>query len=280
MTITADPALKAPKTPKPPKAPKAVKAKGPKTAPAAAKPETPKEANWPSPVKPSLMLLPAKLAGRRAQQHAVKRAWILAGAMLGLAGLLYIPVAATTAAAQGDLDTATQEAQDHRDYLSANAGVQNYYDGLVLRKQAVAETFVKDVSYAGVIKAVMDANHSGATFSQISVKAGKAKSTSGQPFDSSKAVGYLDVTGSAPSVLSVAQLVSGLLANKDMLTDAYVTESAVTKSGTQFKLSVGFTDKAMSFKGEQFRPKPEELAAVAAAAVPDDTADATTEDSK
>lgn len=290
MTLTAEPkTARAPKTPRPPKAakppkePRTPKTRGPKGKAAAPAILEPKEATWPSPVKPSLMLLPPKIAGRRMHQHAVKRAWLVAAAMLGLTAVLYIPVTAAAGAAQADLDAATQESQDHRDYLSANAGVQSYYDGLVLRKQAVAETLVKDVSYAEVIKAVNDANHAGATFSQISVKPAKAKATTGQPFSASKAVGYLDLAGSAPSVQAVGQLVAGLQASKDMLTDAYVVESAVTKSGTQFKISVGYTEKAMSFKGEPFRPKPEELAAVAAEAADEAAAaadESTQEDSK
>lgn len=269
MTATAE-RTKTPKAPRPPKAPKPVKektprpARGTKTAPKAD--PILKEASWPSPVKPSLMLLPPKVAGRRMQRRAVKQSWILAAAMLGLTGLIYIPVAATTSAAASDLAAAQELSAGHRQYLTDNAPTQDYYDGLILRKQAAADALGQDIDYSAVINAIFAANTSGVTFSQIAVRPGTTSATTGDVFNPSRAVGYFDVTGTAPSLAAVGELVTSLKSSKDLLVDPYVTESNVARGATQFKVSVGFTDKAMSFKGEKFRPADADLAAVKAAA--------------
>jgi hypothetical protein len=272
MTITTERPGKAPRAPKEPKAPKAARIKEPK-APKAAKIKVtkapkeiataaPKEATWPSPVRPSAMLLPPKVAGRRLHQRAVKQSLIAAAAAAALLGLIYIPVAAATAAAQGKLDEQTATAAEHRSYLSANDSVQKFFDGFITRRQAVADALVKDVSYSAVLKAINDANKVGASFTEIHVSAKTAKPISGEPFAASKAVGYLEVSGMAADEHAVSELMGSLAEKNAILTDPYLIQSGVARGGTAFKFSIGFTDKAMSFKGETFRPSDQELASL------------------
>jgi hypothetical protein len=272
MTTTAE-RTKTPKDPKPPKAPKPprpVKEKTPKSprgSKAAPKDDlTPKEVSWPSPVKPSLMLLPPKVAGRRMHRRAVKQSWMLAAGMLGLTALIYIPVAATTTAATADLAAAQELSAEHRQFLADHAATQDFYDGLVLRKEAAAEALAQDIDYSQVINAVYTANKSGVTFTQIAVRPGTGDKTTGDVFNPSRAVGYLDITGTAPSLAAIGELSTSLKGSTELLVDPYVTESNIARGATQFKLSVGFTEKAMSFKGEKFRPTDAELAEVKAAA--------------
>lgn len=260
MTLTTERPGKAPRAPKEPKAPKVAKTKAvkaPKEAPA-----PPKEAAWPSPVRPSAMLLPPKVAGRRLHQRAVKQSLIAAAAAAALLGLIYIPVAATTAAAQGKLDDQTAAAAEHRSYLSANDSVQKFFDGFITRRQAVAEALVKDVSYSTVLKAINDANKVGASFTEIQVGSKAAKPTTGQPFAASKAVGYMEVSGMATDEHAISELMGSLAEKNAILTDPYLIQSGVARGGTTFKFSVGFTDKAMSFKGEAFRPSDQEMASL------------------
>lgn len=261
MTLTTERPGKEPRAPKEPKAPKAAKvkaAKAPKDHAAAA----PKEVGWPSPVRPSAMLLPPKVAGRRLHQRAVKHSLIAAGAAAALLALIYIPVAATTASAQSKLDEQTATAAQHRSYLSSNDSVQKYFDGFITHRQAVAEALVKDVSYSSVVKAINDANKVGATFTEIHYSSKAAKPTTGEPFAASKAVGYLEVAGMASDEHAVSELMGSLAEKNPILTDPYLIQSGVTRGGTTFKLSIGFTDKAMSFKGETFRPSDQEIASL------------------
>lgn len=257
MTLTTERPGKAPREPKAPKAARIKVTKAPKEIAA-----PPKEAAWPSPVRPSAMLLPPKVAGRRLHQRAVRHSLIAAAAAAALLALIYIPVAATTAAAQDKLDARLADAAEHRSYLSANDSVQKYFDGFITRRQAVAESLVKDVSYSTVLKAINDANTVGASFTEIHVSPKAAKPTTGEPFAASKAVGYMEVSGMATDVHAVSELIGSLARKSAILTDPYLVQSAVARGGTTFKFSIGFTDKAMSFKGETFRPSDQELASL------------------
>lgn len=279
-------APKEPRAPKPPREPRAAKAPRVKVVKAAKgiDPDAaPKEAAWPSSVRPSAMLLPARVAGRRLRQRAVKRSLSAVAVAAAVLGVIYIPVAAGASSAQSKLEAQQAIAAEHRAYLSENAGTQQYFDGFIVRRQAVAEALVKDVAYSAVIKAVNDANRAGAVFTEVIYSPKNASQGPGDPYAPSKAVGYMDVSGTVSSVGGVAELIGNLNQASDILTDPYVTSSAVGPSGTTFKLRVGFTDKAMSFKGEKFRPKDEDLATVAidqdaaGAAAPASGAAATTE---
>lgn len=253
-----------PKAPREPKAPKIKVEKAPKAIAAA-----PKEAAWPSAVRPSAMLLPAKVAGRRLKQRAVKRSLLATGAAALILAVIYVPVAAGTSSAQAKLQQSQAAVEEHRSFLAANADTQNYFDGFILRRQAVAEALVKDVAYSSVVQAINDANKIGATFTEIHIIPKSTTPTTGELFVPSKAVGYLEVSGVAPTEAAVSELIGALVDSKDgLITDSYLTQSGVARGGTTFKISVGYTEKAMSFKGEPFRPSDQENASIVPATDP------------
>lgn len=262
---------RAPKATKAPKTPKIKVDKAPKSAATA-----PKEAAWPSTVRPSAMLLPAKVAGRRLKQRAVKRSLVAVGAAALILAVVYVPVAAGASSAQARLEDAQAVVDEHRSFLAANADTQNYFDGFITRRQAVAEALVKDVAYSAVVKAINDANTVGATFTEIHIVPKSSTPTTGELFVPSKAVGYLEVSGVAPTEAAVSDLIGALADAKDgLLTDSYLTQSGVARGGTTFKISVGYTEKAMSFKGEPFRPSDQENASIVPAAADPAAPDAT-----
>lgn len=249
------------KAPRPPKEPKARKEKAPRDPKAPREHAAPKEAAWPSPVRPSAMLLPPKVAGRRLHQRAVKHSLIAGTAALALLGLIYIPVAATASAAQDKLDEQQSQVSDHKNYLSSTETAQKYFDGFIIRRQAVADALVKDVAYSAVLKAMNDANKYGISITDAHATK-SVKPVTGQPFAASKAVGYLEVNGTASDEHAVSQYIGALADNTTLLTDPYLSKSAVSRDGTTFSLTVGYTDKAMSFKGESFRPSDQEIASL------------------
>ncbi len=99
---------------------------------------------------------------------------------------------------------------------------------------------------------------------------------SSSPFAPSSSLGCLDVSGKAPSVAAVAQLVAALNQDKTMLTEPYLTESVSGGGGVEFKLVVGHTGQALSGKGDKFKPSPEELSTLEAPAAAAGTATETT----
>lgn len=246
------------KAPRPPKEPKPAKEKAPRQ-PKAPREHGPKEVAWPSPVRPSAMLLPPKVAGRRLHQRAVKNSLIAGAAALAVLGLIYIPVNATAMVAQDKLDAQLAEVAEHKEYLASTESVQKYFDGFIIRRQAVADALVKDVAYSSVLKAMNDANKFGITLTEVHATK-SVKPAAGQPFAASKAVGYLEVSGSASDEQAVSQYIGALAEDTTVLTDPYLTQSGDARGGTTFKMTIGYTDKAMSFKGESFRPSDEEIA--------------------
>lgn len=245
------------KTPPAPKAPKAPRAeKLPKVDKAAA------AAVWPESTRPALMFLPEKVRGARSRRRATQRASLLAVGFLGLAVVAYGSVASGTAAAQADLDEANRITAEHTKYLEENSAFQEYYDGFIKQKSAVAGILENDMAYSKVIKALNDANTVGAVFTSISKSEGAEGCPSVDLFTPSVAVGCLEVNGRLQSLNDVGVFAASLGDSVEFLTDPYVTESNAGEQEATFRLSIGYTDKAFSFKGEKFRPTEEELASI------------------
>ncbi|MCC3292571.1 hypothetical protein [Arthrobacter sp. zg-Y1110] len=263
------PAQKTPKDPKPPKAPKAPKAVKPPKTPAAPKPDKAAAAViWPESTRPSLTFLPEKIRGARSRRRAAQKASLLAAGMLGVAVVAYISVAAGTAGAKADLNEANQVTAEHKQYLQEHAAFQDYYDGFIKQKSAVAGILEDDMAYSKVVDALNDANTVNAVFTTITKSESLEGCPSGDLFSPSVAVGCLEISGNLPSISDVGVLASSLGSSKEFLTDPYVTESAAGDGNASFKLSIGYTDKAFSFKGEKFRPTDEELASISQVPAP------------
>lgn len=272
------PKLKSPKAPKPAKPVKARALPAPKPAkvpkPPAA-PKAPKQdkaaaaAAWPDSTRPSLMFLPDKIRGARSRRRATRKATLLAGGILGLTVAAYVSVAAGTAAAQSDLDAANAVTAEHTAFLEQHSAFQDYYDGFITQKGAVAGILEHDMSYSKVIDALNEANTVDAVFTTITKAESAEACPSSDLFSPSVSVGCLEVGGHLPSISEVGALAASLGSSKEFLTDPYVTESATGDEGpASFKLHIGYTDKAFSFKGEKFRPSDEELASISQVPAP------------
>jgi hypothetical protein len=261
-----EPRPKVPREPKPPKAAKAAKAakapKEPKT-PAVKAPPAPV---WASPVKPSLVLLPVKARGLKARRKAVRQSVFMGLGMLGLTAAGYLVVLAGVAGAQNEVNKESAITATASDYLAQNRDVQDYANGFVERKAAASDALQNDVSYSKVVQAIHKANTVGAVFTSIKTAAPGTQCMSSSPFAASSSLGCLDVSGKAPSVAAVSQLVAALNQDKTMLTEPYLTESTSTGTGVEFKVIVGHTGQALSGKGDKFKPSPEEMSSIEAPA--------------
>lgn len=258
-----------PKTPREPKPPKGAKAPIEKTPPAPV---------WASAVKPSLVLLPVKARGLKARRKAVRQSVFLSLGMLGLTAAGYLVVLAGVAGAQNEVNKEAAITTAATDYLAQNRDVQDYANGFVERKAAASDVLRDDVAYSKVIRAIHGANTVGAVFTSMKTAAPGAQCMSSSPFAPSSSIGCLDVSGKAPSVAAVAQMVASLNQDKTMLVEPYLTKSVSAGEGVEFEFSVGHTGQALSGKGEKFTPSPEELASVetpAAAAATETTTPAT-----
>lgn len=260
-----EPKPKVPREPKPPKAAKAPKE--PKT-PAV---KTPPAPVWASPVKPSLVLLPVKARGLKARRKAVRQAVFMSLGLLGLTAGAYLVVLAGVAGAQNEVNKESAITATASDYLAQNRDVQDYANGFVERKAAASDALQNDVSYSKVVQAIHKANTVGAVFTSIKTTPPGTQCMSSSPFAASSSLGCLDVSGKAPSVAAVSQLVAALNQDKTMLTEPYLTESTSTGTGIEFKITVGHTGQALSGKGDKFKPSPEELSSVETPAVTTDT---------
>lgn len=261
-TITTEPGpakakradrTKAPKEPKPPKAAKTPKEPAQKTPPAPV---------WASPVKPSLVLLPAKARGLKARRRSVRHAMFMSLGLLGLTAAGYLVVLAGVAGAQAELDKEKAIAATATAFLAQNRDVQNYADGFVERKVAAGAALAEDVAFSRVVGAIHGANSVGAEFTSIKTADAGSQCMSSSPFAPSASLGCLDVTGRAKDVAAVAQLVASLNKDATMLVEPYLTESVSSESGVDFKFTVGHTDAAYSGKGQKFEPSPEELSSI------------------
>lgn len=248
----------APKSPKTPKAQKPAKVPRAKSDPSATKATV-----WAPAVKPSLVLLPPKARGLKARRQAVRRAVFMSLGLLGLTAGAYLVVLAGVAGAQAEVDKEAEVTSTQTEFLAQHRDVQEFADGFVERKAAASNALDQDVSYSRVVQAIQGANSVGASFSSIKTAAPGVACVSPSPFAPSSALGCLEVSGKAPSVSAVGQLVAALNADKTVLTEPYLTESVATEGGATFKISVGYTEKALSLKGQKFKPAPEEVSSTA-----------------
>ena len=258
-TITTEPKPAKAKKPKPeprPKTPKGAKA------PKAQSEKKPPAPVWAPAVKPSLVLLPVKARGLKARRKAVRQSVFMGLGLLGLTAAGYLVVVAGVAGAQNEVNKEAAITTTATEYLAQNRDVQNYADGFVERKTAASDALRDDVSYSKVVQAIHGANTVGAVFTSMKTAAPDAQCMSSSPFAPSASLGCLDVSGKAPSVEAVAQLVAALNQDKTMLVEPYLTKSVSTEGGIDFDFSVGHTGEALSGKAEKFTPSPEELASV------------------
>lgn len=235
--------------PKAPKSPKAVKPK-----PAA----LPKAPAWASPVKPSLVLLPIKSRGLKARRQAMRRAMLMSLGLLGVTAAAYVAVVAGTAAAQAELNGEKATTARQTEFLAQNRDVQEYSDGFLDRRSAAGVALEQDVAYSRTVQALQAANTVGAVFTSVKTADPGIPCQSPSPFAASASVGCLDISGTAPSIDAVAQLVASLNRDGKMLTEPYLTSSTSTDGVISFKISAGFTGEALSLKGQKFDPPAKE----------------------
>lgn len=252
-----EPKVKAPKEPKAPKSPKApATPRASKGSPAA------KAVVWPSNVKPSLVFLPEKIRDAQAYRRSVRQAMLLSVAALGATAVIYAGTAATSIAARGELAEQTTLAATLKTQIASNQQVQEYYDGFIISKQVVSDTLKSDTAHSRVLSEIQSANTVGAQFQSIKKKLA-AECPSGDPFAASVAVGCFELSGTAPEITSITTFLTGLQAKTEVLTNPLISESGADASGmATFKMTVGYTDKAISGKGDPYIPTDAELAAL------------------
>ncbi|MCU6480154.1 hypothetical protein [Arthrobacter sp. A2-55] len=223
---------------------------------------------WPDSARPSLMFLPPNVRGVRARKRAVRQAVLLSVGLLVATAGAYLAVAAGTTSAQAGLNAEKAVAAEHAKFLAVNAPFKDYFDGYIARKAEVSQVLERDMANSKVFKAVNDANTVGAVFTTLAKSPSASDCARGDLFAASVAVGCLDLEGHVGSIADVGALAAALAGSKEYLVDPYVTESTAGDKMATFKITVGFTDKALTYKGDKFRPTPDELAASGQSADP------------
>lgn len=214
---------------------------------------------WPSAVRPALVFLPPKIRSAQTFKKSVRQSMMMSVGMLALAGVAYVAVVASTGGVEQDLAESKERGVRLTQEIAEEKPVQDYWLGVVERKAAVADALENDLAYGKVVSTVMDANSVGATFTKISTPDAGDSCTTSNPFVENKSVGCLEVTGTVENVRDIGTLVDRLNNAGDLLTNAYTTETTTVNDVVTFKLTVGYTEKALSFKNEPFRPSEEEM---------------------
>lgn len=215
---------------------------------------------WPSAVRPALVFLPPKIRSAQTFKKSVRQSMMMSVGMLALAGVAYMAVAASTGNAEEELAESKDRGVQLTQEIAEEKPVQDFWLGVVERKAAVTDALENDLAYGRVVSAVMDTNSVGATFTKISTPDGGESCTTSNPFVENKSIGCLEVTGTVENVRDIGTLVDRLNNAGDLLTNAYTTETTTVNDVVTFKLTVGYTEKALSFKNEPFRPSEEEMA--------------------
>lgn len=255
---------RAPKEPKirEPKPPKAVKAPKNEASPKApAKAKGPAPVVWPSSVKPSLIFLPEKIRSAQAYKRSVSQAIMMSAALIGVTAIFYAGTAATAMAARSDLAQQAGIEAQLKAQIAGNQQVQAYYDGFIVSKQVVSDTLKPDTTYSSVLNAIQSANTVGANFTSMKKKL-PGECPAGDPFAPVASIGCVELSGTAPDITSITTLLAGLQSKTGLLTNPYISESGAGPTGATFKMTVGYTDQALSHKGDAYIPTAAEVAAL------------------
>lgn len=236
------------------------------------------EVTWDSPVRPKLIFLPPKIRDAQAHRKAVQRSIVMSMVMLLAAGGGYFVTTAQVALEDQRLAVEEERTAALAAEIAENRPIEDYLNGLIERKTMVSDALANDLSHHRIVGAILTANTVGATFNSITRADPNEGVTceSGNPFIESAAIGCMVIEGQAPSIAQAAEFASALEGAQGILTDAYVTGSGTSDSeeGAAFRIVVGYTTEALSYKGDAFQPTEEELASVLKT---DDATSATTE---
>lgn len=236
---------------------------------------TPPGDEWKQSSKPRVVLLPTKDRAASTLRKNLRNAGGVSAGMLLVTVIAYIIVAVSTSGAHSTLDTHNQLKTQHEGYITDNAPITEYVEGIALRKAAAVDALLTDTDYSRVLSEIDGANTVGATITAVSTGDVDLPQSS-SPFADASAIGFLNVTGRAASISDVGRLVEALNTRGKMLTDAYAT-SAMGDGDVEFTITLGYTEEALSFKGVAFEagdgdedPAPAQLPGAAETEAPAD----------
>lgn len=203
---------------------------------------------WPSPAKPSALLLPRLVTDSRAHTR-VKKQTSLAGAALavmllavgGSAVLDNRGARADLAEAEADKAAAQAQIEQHRDAAA-------FFDGIAERKETLAGRVSGVLQYSEVLGAVLQAAPNTFKLAGMSFQPGQP-CEGPQPFAPSEAIGCVSITGNVGQHKVAGDFVTALNSGprSDLLAEAFLSSLAENGGeGYQMTVTVNFTDAARS----------------------------------
>lgn len=158
----------------------------------------PSEGGWtypfPSPVKPSPLLLPASVAARAQKKILIKTAALAAVGSLVLALALSAFAVLTARSSTADLEAAQQAQAAAEAEVARYLPISTFYTELSSRQSALSAELAGDLSYARLLGAVYAAAPQGLEVSQVQFRS-NAPCAGGDPFAALPAMGCIELTG-------------------------------------------------------------------------------------
>lgn len=212
----------------------------------------PKRHEWPSPIKPSALLVPRYVVENNAAA-ATRRTSVLVVGVIAVVMTLAVSVVSIMAMTSKQ---ALTEAQGARDAAQVNVDrlgpIANYYDGLEQRRSTAASLLSGDVAHAKLLRSFHGAIPPGVTYQSYNPLVGQA-CPGPDPFNVPNGLGCITAQMTAQNAGQISALVSRLQAtDKTLFSDPFVSElntrPAAQGGGreTTFTLSVNFSPDAYS----------------------------------
>lgn len=218
--------------------------------------------------KPSALLMPPRVMDNRAKASTSRKALLVAGAVLGAAGLATAGLLVTTAASNAELKETTASNDALLARTSALAPVGSFYRGFDARQGAVADQLVSDVDYAAVLAQITAAVPPDASVTSLVTDFGTT-CAGPDPYRASPGLGCVTLTASAPGLDSAGLFVSNVETLPEggrVVIDPYVTRNEVTPSSAgeagavEFTSTINFTSSALSSRFADLMPAKDDSA--------------------
>lgn len=204
---------------------------------------------WPSPAKPSAMLVPTYIRENRALAATKKQVFyglvaVVAATVLGIVGSFLL-----NATSQSTLDDAVAARDGVQKQVRDLSPVANYYDGLEKRQAATVALLAGDVQHAALYRQILSALPAGTMLTGYQTALG-APCLSPDPFEPAEAIGCITVTGATDSRAKVAQALTDLQRGPagDLVAGGFVNSIESEDKTVKFTINVNFTPEALSMK--------------------------------
>ncbi len=199
-----------------------------------------------SAVKPKPNLAPRYVRDRRAADKTLR---IVFWAMIGLFGLLVAGVIASLFFALGakeSLDDSLNTQKQVQNEVSRLGPIADYYDGLVQRQELASSTMQNDLDHPKLLEELYSAARGHVEVLSVTM-APSAPCPGPNPFETTPALGCINLTVSANNPAGAAAFVEALNSNPTLFSDAF-TPTFASSEGTPANVTVNYSSNALSMR--------------------------------